>query len=113
LGITILIKIRTDTENETEEETAEHLKLTDTPESPKETDYISPHSLTENNIVTQNPDLTSAETTDAPREREEPKCAHYFGYVASGEKIPEECLTCSRLLKCLTSKCGIEEEEET
>jgi hypothetical protein len=111
LGITILIKIRTDTENETEEETTEHLKLTDSPESPKETDYTSPHSLTEY-LATQNPDLTSAETVDEPHEKEETECVHYFGYVLSGEKIPEECLTCSRLLKCLTSKGGGIEEEE-
>ena len=54
---------------------------------------------------------TPTQTTNEPREKDEPKCAHYFGYVSSGVKIPEDCLTCSKLLKCLTSKDGIQEEE--
>ena len=72
MGITILIKIQTDTENT---------------------------------------HLASAETTNEKHEKNPPECAHYFGYVSSGDKIPEDCLTCSRLLKCLTIKGGTKEEE--
>jgi hypothetical protein len=107
LGITILIKIRTEPQNECEKETAEPLTPADTPE----TDYIHSQALTENTLNTENPNPVSAETTDNSREKDAPECAYYFGYVSSGERIPEECLTCSRLLKCLTSKGGIDEEE--
>ena len=83
--MTILIKVRTDTENEIEEETSQHLKLTDTPENQKETDYSTPHALSEV-LNTQYLESTSAEMVDWPLEKEETECAHYFGYVLSGEK---------------------------
>jgi hypothetical protein len=85
--------------------------LTDFSRTPKETHYACSHSLTEDNLDTQSSNLASAETTDGPREKDAPECAHYFGYVESGNRIPEECLTCPRLLKCLTNKDYITEEE--
>jgi hypothetical protein len=99
LGITILIKIRTDQQNETEEATE-----LQTPTDP-------PANLNENSFDLQTSTPAPNETTNKPREKDATKCVHYFGYVSSGVKIPEECLTCSKLLKCLTSKDGIEEDE--
>jgi len=109
--ITIKIKIQTDPQNECEKESTEPLTLTDLPRTRKENDYVSSHSLTEDNLVTQSSNPASAETVDRPREKDTPECAHYFGYVASGDRIPEECLTCPKLLKCLTNKDYIKEEE--
>ena len=99
MGIIILIKIQTEPQNE--KETA----------NPNQPNTLDTHPLTENNLDTQtsNPDPT--QTTNHPHEKNTPKCAHYFGYILSGNKIPEDCLTCSKLLKCLTSKGGIQEEE--
>lgn len=100
MGITILIKIRTEQQNETEKETTE-------PQTPTD----PPTNLTENSLDLQTSTHAPTETTNKPHEKDATKCVHYFGYVSSGVKIPEECLTCSKLLKCLTSKDGIEEDE--
>jgi hypothetical protein len=99
LGITILIKIQTDQQNEPEKDQTQ----TDPPTNPNQPEPLDTHPLP------QNP--TPTETTNKPPNKDTPKCAHYFGYVSSGEKIPEDCLTCSKLLNCLTSKGGITEEE--
>ena len=40
------------------------------------------------------------------RGKEETKCPHTFGHLAKLEKnspIPEECLLCSKLMKCMAS----------
>jgi hypothetical protein len=110
LGITILIKIRTERQNETEKETTEPQTPTDIPTNLTETE-ASNSSITENSLDLQTSTPTPNETTNKPHEKDATKCIHYFGYVSSGVKIPEECLTCSKLLKCLTSKDGIEENE--
>ncbi|MGW8289076.1 MAG: hypothetical protein ACWGNP_02275, partial [Candidatus Bathyarchaeia archaeon] len=105
-GITILIKIQTDQQNE--KETTEPQTPTDLPAKLTETE-ASNSSITENSLDLQTSTSTPKETTNKPHEKDATKCIHYFGYVSSGVKIPEECLTCSKLLKCLTSKDGIEE----
>jgi len=92
LGITILIKIQTEQQNETEQS-------------------LAAAPLIQNAPAPENSPLVSTETTIRHREKHSPECAHYFGYVSSGEKIPEDCLTCSRLLKCLTSKSSLNEEK--
>ena len=107
MGITILIKIRTVQQNESKEA----LTLTDSPANPTQTDHLESYQITENSFDLQPSDPTQTVTTNQPREKDALKCAHYFGYVSSGEKIPEECLTCSKLLKCLTSAGGIFEKE--
>jgi len=111
LGITILIKIRTDQQNETEKETTEPQTPTDPPANPTETEPTTSYSITENSLDLQTSTPAPNETTNKPHQKDATKCVHYFGYVSSGVKIPEECLTCSKLLKCLTSKDGIEENE--
>lgn len=60
---------------------------------------------------TQNTNFVSAETTNENHKTNPPECAHYFGYVSSGDRIPEDCLTCSKLLNCLTSKGCTKEGE--
>ena len=110
MGITILIKIRTDQQNETEKETTEPQTPLDTPANLTETE-ASNSSITENSLDLQTSTPAPNETTNKLHEKDATKCVHYFGYVSSGVKIPEECLTCSKLLKCLTSKDGIEEDE--
>jgi len=108
LGITILIKIQTDQQNK--KETTEPQRPTDIPTNLTETE-ASNSSITENSLDPQTSTPAPNETTNKPHEKDATKCVHYFGYVSSGVKIPEECLTCSKLLKCLTSKDGIEEDE--
>ncbi len=111
MGITILIKIRTDQLNEIEKETTKYQTPTDPPANPTEADSPHSYSLTENSLNLHPSTPAPTETTNEPREKHEPKCGYYFGYVSSGDKIPEECLTCSKLLNCLTNKGGIQEEE--
>ena len=107
MGITILIKIQTDQQNE--KEATEHPTSTDLPAKLTETE-VSKSSITENSLDLQTSTSAPKETTNKPHE-DATKCVHYFGYVSSGVKIPEECLTCPKLLKCLTSKDGIEDDE--
>ena len=110
-GIKIKAKSQTSLQNESEKESTEPLTLTDLSRTPKETHYACSQSLTEDNLATQNSNPVSAETKYVSREKDVPECAHYFGYVASGDRIPEECLTCPKLLTCLTNKDCIKEEE--
>ena len=107
----IKVKSLTGLQNECKREFMEPLTLTDFSRTHKETYYACSHALTGDNQVTQssNSNPASAETTDEPREKDAPECTHYFGYVASGDKIPEECLICPKLLKCLTNKDYIKE----
>ena len=106
MGITIPIKIRTDQQNET----TELQTPTDPPANLSETE-ASNLSIIENSLDLETSIPTPNETTNKPHQKDAIKCVHYFGYVSSGVKIPEECLTCSKLLKCLTSKDGIKEDE--
>ncbi len=105
MGITILIKIQTDQQNE--KETTEPQTSPDPPANLTETE-VTNSSITENSLDLQTSTTASNETTNKLHEKDATKCIHYFGYVSSGVKIPEECLTCSKLLKCLTSEDGIE-----
>ena len=106
MGIIILIKIRTDQQKETTEPQTPTDPLANLAET-----EASNLSISENSLDLQTSTSASNETTNKPYEKDATKCVHYFGYVSSGVKIPEECLTCSKLLKCLTSKDGIEEDE--
>ena len=110
MGITILIKIRCDQQNENEKETTEPQTPIDPPANLNKSE-ASNSLITKNNLNLQISTPTPKETTNKSHEKDATKCVHYFGYVSSGVKIPEECLTCSKLLRCLTSKDGIEEDE--
>jgi hypothetical protein len=107
-GMKINLNSQTDIQNKSEKDSMEPLTLTDFSRSPKEIYCACSHPLTDN-LATQNSNPASAETTDIPCETDAPECAHYFGYVASGDRIPKECLTCPKLLKCLTNKNYIKE----
>jgi len=109
-GMKINLKSQTDIKNKSEKDSMKPLTLTDFSTSPKETCCDCSHSLTDN-LDTQNSDPASTETKDIPRETDAPECAHYFGYVASGDRIPKDCLTCPRLLNCLTNKNYIKETQ--
>lgn len=110
LGIKISLKNQTDIQNKPEKDSMKPLTLTDFSKSPKGTFCDCSHPLTAN-LDAQNSDPASVETTDIHRETDAPECAHYFGYVASGDRIPKECLTCPRLLKCLTNNNYIKETQ--
>jgi hypothetical protein len=110
LGIAILIKIQTDQQNKTEKETTEPQMPTNPLPNLTDTETTN-SSIAESNIDLETLTPAPNETTNKPHEKDATKCVHYFGYVSSGVKIPEECLICSKLLKCLTSKDGIEEDE--
>jgi hypothetical protein len=106
----IKLKSQTDIQNKSEKDSMKPLTLTDFSRSPKETYCDCSHPLADN-LATQNSNPASAETKDIPRETDAPECAHYFGYVASGDRIPKECLACSKLLNCLTNKNYIKETQ--
>jgi len=66
-------------------------------------------------MVAVGPDSETRETEDAsgslhtaeervPELNPEAQCEHHFGYLsdrASGEKIPEECMVCEKMLDCM------------
>lgn len=106
----ININTQTPHPNESEKKSTEHLTLTDPSGIPEETVYGYSHTKTEHEPVTQNSNPDPAETDERHAEDAQ-ECAHYFGYVSSGDTIPDECLTCPKLLKCLANKDGIQEEE--
>jgi hypothetical protein len=50
------------------------------------------------------PEPGKSEILSQPQEKGSSKCPHRFGYLAKrlkDEPIPDECLSCSKLLKCL------------
>jgi hypothetical protein len=52
----------------------------------------------EQNLGTKLTQLTSPKTD---------KCSHHFGYLnqrSKGQKIPEECLTCQKVIECMRSR---------
>jgi hypothetical protein len=92
-------------------EFTEHHTLTDFPRTSHKTGYACPRCLTANSLTAQsaNSNPVSTETANSPHEKDAPECAHEFGYITSGDRIPEECLTCPNLLKCLTKKDHMKE----
>ena len=98
-------------QNESRNESTEHLTIADFPRTPHKTGYACPHCLTANSLTAQgaNSNPVSTETANSPHEKDAPECAHEFGYITSGDRIPEECLTCPNLLKCLTKKDHMKE----
>ncbi len=84
------------------------LTLTNFSRTQKETHYACPHCLTRINLIGQSPNLNlvSAETIDNHFEKGTSECAYYFGYLAGREIVPDTCLTCLKLLKCLIKETG-------
>lgn len=85
------------------------LVLTDFSSTPRETYYACPHCLTKVDVAMNDSymDSISVETSDTPVEQPPAECTHHFGHLKSLPKeaaIPDECLTCSKLLQCLVKK---------
>jgi len=83
--------------------------LTDFSKTPRETYYACPHCLTKVDVVVKDSklDSVSVETSGNPMEKTPMECAYHYGYLKSLPReasIPDECLTCSRLLQCFVKK---------
>jgi hypothetical protein len=79
---------------ETTLEKEESVKSTDEQELESEKTKTEPPKVPEPAKTT--PDQRSSETTQ--------KCQHYFGYLSTRSKkdsIPEECMTCEKLIECM------------
>ena len=95
--------------NECHKEFEKPLMLTDFSTTPRETYYACPHCLTKVEVVAGGSKLNSisVETSENPVEKPPTECAHRFGYLETLPKeatIPDECLTCSKLLQCFVKK---------
>jgi DNA-directed RNA polymerase subunit RPC12/RpoP len=98
--------------NECKKEFEKPLVLTDFSSTPRETYYACPHCLTKVEVVAEDSklDSVSVETSENPVEKTPTECAHHFGYLENLPKeatIPDECLTCSKLLQCFVKKENI------
>lgn len=54
-------------------------------------------------VEPQKPEEKPARPSE-PKEETPPGCPHYFGYLSRRPKnasIPEECLTCQKMIKCM------------
>lgn len=83
--------------------------LTDFSKTPRETYYACPHCLTKVDVVVKDSSLgsVSVETSRNCVESPPKECGHHFGYLKGLPReaaIPDECLTCSKLLQCFVTK---------
>lgn len=99
-----------------------HLKAAKPPERPKPISDNEPFNMSKKPVspLQAKPAVqASLKTPEAPEIREEKKlqsentrnCPHYFGYVKTLPKntpIPDECMWCPRIVKCLTGAEKIE-----
>ena len=87
------------------------LMLTDFSKTPRETYYACPHCLTKVDVVVKDSGAGSGSVSVKTSEnfvgRPPAECSHHFGYLKSLPReatIPDECLTCSKLLQCFVKK---------
>jgi len=73
----------------------------------EKTYYACPHCLSKVNIQ-EKKTQSQKNTVDEEKEKEEdsptPTCPYHFGYLKNKPKnasIPDECLTCPKMIKCL------------
>ncbi len=85
--------------------------LTDFSKTPRETYYACPYCFSKLEIVLkaqENLHTVSVKMSHEPKMILTPKkCEHHMGYLAALEKedsIPDECLTCSKLIQCMVKK---------
>lgn len=95
--------------SECKKEFEKPIVLTDFSRTPRETYYACPHCLTKVDVVAKDTKLDSISvgTSDKPMEKPPAECAHHFGYLKALPKesiIPDECLTCPKLLPCFVKK---------
>ncbi len=89
------------------------LLLNDLSKTPAESYYVCPHCIAKlNEISTQEKELQrptpiSVEPQKKLEETDSSSCVHHFGYLnthAKDASLPDECLTCSKLLQCMLKK---------
>jgi hypothetical protein len=71
------------------------------PEEPKLSETTSALTREESKLMEGGGDASSERDADNPQEVE---CAHYFGYLKKRPKktaIPDDCLTCPQMIKCI------------
>jgi len=98
--------------NQCKKEFDKPLMLTDFSSTPRETYYACPHCLTKVEVVSEDSklDSVSIEISENPLEKTPTECPHRLGYLKTLPKevaIPDECLTCSKLLQCFAKKENI------
>jgi DNA-directed RNA polymerase subunit RPC12/RpoP len=85
--------------------------LTDFSKTPRETYYACPYCFSKLEIALEAQENLHAVSVKTSREPEmvlTPKtCEHHMGYLAALAKedaIPDECLTCTKLMQCMVRK---------
>ena len=84
--------------------------LTDLSKTPRETYYACPYCFSKLEIALksqENLSSVSVKTSDNADVMAPQKCSHYLGYLTTLQKedsIPDECLTCPKLIQCTVKK---------
>ena len=71
----------------------------------RETYYACPHCKARVDLEVNEKALQFSGKGNVPSS--ESKCPYYFGYLSffcNGSLVPETCLTCSKVTKCMTAK---------
>ena len=85
------------------------LMLTDSSKIPRETYYACPYCLSKINMITDDPEdvqKTSVKVSETNGLAGIIECPHHFGYLkklGKNASIPDECLSCFRLMECFGS----------
>lgn len=92
----------------------EPLLLNDLSKKPVEHYYVCPHCIIKlDNLSVEKQESSSQVPVKPPepperlKETNSTECAHHFGYLKNhpkNEPMPDECLTCSKLLQCLLKR---------
>lgn len=86
------------------------LVLTDLSKTPRETYYACPYCFSKLEIALtsqENLNSVSIQPSDNANITTPEKCSHHFGYLSTlrkEESIPDECLTCPKLIQCTLEK---------
>ncbi len=89
------------------------LLLNDLSKTPAESYYVCPHCIAKLDKIPiqdkepRRPTPIPVEPLEKLEETNSTSCAHHFGYLKTHEKdapLPDECLTCSKLLQCMLKR---------
>jgi len=84
--------------------------LTDESKLPRETYYACPHCYSRLEILVDDSKkmrVVSVRRASDPGDIAPPYCHHYFGFlqgIAEKVSLPDECLTCAKIMQCLVKK---------
>lgn len=84
--------------------------LTNLSKTPRETYYACPYCFSKLEIALENQEnlsSVSVKTSDNADVTSPQKCSHHLGYLATLQNdgsIPDECLTCPKLIQCMVKK---------